>query len=166
MASWLEWEVIYFLNSRIWTFREVGRIMPLALLMKSQILLLLHKKIQWNLEEEFLSLSLSTYLAFSFLRFSQTCEFWSSKANWRLHFLLPSIILTALLGNKTLLKRVQKVMVCDLWISIHFVCFCVSRFVACDCNYDWRQWKTQLRRWLLNFRVRMFVKRAVSRLKR
>ena len=37
------------------------------------------------------------------LRFSQTCEFWSSKANWRLHFSLPSIILTNLLGNKTLL---------------------------------------------------------------
>ena len=37
------------------------------------------------------------------LRFSKTCEFWSSKANWRLRFLLPSIILTDLLGNKTLL---------------------------------------------------------------
>ena len=37
------------------------------------------------------------------LRFSQTCEFWSSKANWRLRFSLPSIILTDLLGNKTLL---------------------------------------------------------------
>ena len=108
MASWLEWEVIYFLNSRIWMFREVCRIMPLALLMKSQILLLLHKKIQWNLEEEFLSLSLSTYLAFSFLRFSQTCEFWSSKANWRLHFSLPSIILTDLLGNKTLLHGFKR----------------------------------------------------------
>ena len=22
----------------------------------------------------------------------------------------------------------------DWWISICFVCFCVSRFVACDCN--------------------------------
>ena len=40
-----------------------------------------------------------------------------------------------LLGNRTLLKRVQKVMVCDLWLVdlwICFVCFCVSRFVACD----------------------------------
>ena len=40
-----------------------------------------------------------------------------------------------LLGNRTLLKRVQKVMVCDLWLVdlwIHFVCFCVSRFDACD----------------------------------
>ena len=43
------------------------------------------------------------YLIQSLLRFSQTCEFWSSKANWRLHFSLPSIILTDLLGNKTLL---------------------------------------------------------------
>ena len=25
-------------------------------------------------------------------------------------------------------------MTCDCWISICFVCFCVSRFVACDCN--------------------------------
>ena len=37
------------------------------------------------------------------LCFSQTCEFSSSKANWRLRFSLPSIILTNLLGNKTLL---------------------------------------------------------------
>ena len=33
-------------------------------------------------------------------------------------------------------SRVQKVMVCDFWISIRFVCFSVSRFVACDRNYD------------------------------
>ena len=42
-------------------------------------------------------------LSNNLLRFSQTCEFWSSKANWRLRFSLPSIILTDLLGNKTLL---------------------------------------------------------------
>ena len=42
---------------------------------------------------------------------------------------------------------------------------CVSRFVACDRNYDWRQRKTQLWRRLLNFRVRMFVKSAVTHLK-
>ena len=53
-------------------------------------------------------------------------------------------------------------MICDWWISIRFVCFCVSRFVACDRNYDWRQRKTQLWRRLLNFRVRMFVKSAVN----
>ena len=39
-------------------------------------------------------------------------------------FLLPSIILTNLLGNRTLLKRVQKVMVCDLWL-VDFDPFCV-----------------------------------------
>ena len=39
---------------------------------------------------------------------------------------------------------------------------CVSRFVACDHNYDWRQQKMQLWRWLLNFRVPMFVKSAVK----
>ena len=53
-------------------------------------------------------------------------------------------------------------MVCDWWIWIRFVCFCVSRFVACDRNYDRRQRKTQLWRRLLNFRVRMFVKSAVN----
>ena len=37
------------------------------------------------------------------MRFSRTCEFWSSKANWQLRFSLPSIILTDLLENKTLL---------------------------------------------------------------
>ena len=78
-------------------------------------------------------------------------------------FSLPSIILADPLENKTLLQRVQKVMygICHWWISICFGCFCVSRLVACDRNYDWRQRKTQLWRRLLNFRVRMFVKSAV-----
>ena len=53
-------------------------------------------------------------------------------------------------------------MICDWWISFHFVCLCVSRFIACGRNYDWRQRKTQLWRRLLNFRVRMFVKSAVT----
>ena len=48
-----------------------------------------------------------------------------------------------------------------LCVSV-FLCFCVSRFVDCDCNYDWWQPKTQLWRQVLNFRVRMFVKRAVT----
>ena len=44
------------------------------------------------------------------------------------------IILADLLGNESFLQRVQKVIVviCDWWISIRFVSFCVSRFVACD----------------------------------
>ena len=66
------------------------------------------------------------------------------------------------LRKQNFTSRVQKVMVCDLWISIRFVCFCVSRFVACDHNYDWRQRKTQLWRRLLKYRVRMFVKSAVN----
>ena len=49
-----------------------------------------------------------------------------------LGFSAPSIILADLLGNTRLLERVQKVTVCDLWILIGFVCFCVSRFVAGD----------------------------------
>ena len=40
------------------------------------------------------------------------------------------------LRKQNFTSRVQKVMVCDLLISIHFVCFSVSRFVACDRNYD------------------------------
>ena len=43
------------------------------------------------------------------------------------------------LRKQNFTSRVQKVMVCDLWISIRFVCFSVSRFLACDRNYDWRQ---------------------------
>ena len=42
---------------------------------------------------------------------------------------------------------------------------CVSVFqgsAACDRNYDWPQRKMQLWRWLLNFRVRMFVKSVVK----
>ena len=42
------------------------------------------------------------------------------------------------------------------------LCVCVSRFVTCDRNHDWRQPKTQLRGRLLNLRVRMFVKSAVK----
>ena len=40
------------------------------------------------------------------------------------------------LRKQNFTSRVQKVMVCDLWISIRFVCFFVSRFVPCDRNYD------------------------------
>ena len=68
------------------------------------------------------------------LHFSKTCKYESSKANRHLHFSLPSIILAVLLGNRT--SRVQKVMICDWLISIRFVCFCGSRLIACDCNYN------------------------------
>ena len=71
-------------------------------------------------------------------------------------FSLLSIIWMDLLGLTKVyfngFKR-SRFVICDWWISIRFVCFCVSRFVACDRNYDWRQRKTQLWRWLLNFRV-------------
>ena len=40
--------------------------------------------------------------------FSQTCEFWSSEPNRRLRFSLLSIILTDLLGNKTLLHGFKR----------------------------------------------------------
>ena len=54
----------------------------------------------------------------------------TSKGFWV--FLFRQSILADLLGNTRLLERVQKVTVCDLWILIGFVCFCVSRFVAGD----------------------------------
>ena len=41
-------------------------------------------------------------------RFSQTCEFWSSEPNRRLRFSLLSIILTDLLGHKTLLHGFKR----------------------------------------------------------
>ena len=34
--------------------------------------------------------------------------------------------------------------ICEWQVLICFVCFPVSRFVACDHNYDWRQLKTHL----------------------
>ena len=81
------------------------------------------------------------------------------EANRRWRFSLLSIILTDLLGNKTLLHGFKR--------SWFVICgfrsvLCVSRFVACDRNNDWRQRKTQLWRWLLKFRVRMFVKSAAK----
>ena len=71
---------------------------------------------------------LLTIYIYMLLRFSKTLKFWSSKASWHLHFSLPSIILADLLGNRTLLKRVQRIMVCDLWMVDFdplrvFVCF-------------------------------------------
>ena len=105
-------------------------------------------------------------LYFSLLCFSKTRELWSSKANWRLHFLLRSIILVPgeqrpfdlprqdfctvgrlkglcsqgiiladLLGNRTLLKQVQKVMVCDLWL-VDFDPFCVFLCFKVHCLWS------------------------------
>ena len=56
---------------------------------------------------------------------------------------------------------------CDWWISTHFVRYCFSRPLVADLadvyaflNYDWRQWRTQIFSWVLNFRVRMLLKGA------
>ena len=49
-------------------------------------------------------------------------------------FSLLSIILEDLSGNRTLLKWVQKVMVCDLWL-VHFDPFCV--FLCFKIPYLW-----------------------------
>ena len=84
------------------------------------------------------------------------------KSQLTLRFLLPSVILAELIGNRSLLKWAQEVIVHDWWISIRFVCFCVPGFISCARNCDWRQRKTQLWRRLLNFRVRVFLKSAVK----
>ena len=71
------------------------------------------------------------------------------------------LILTDLLRNKTLLRGFKRswFVICGFRSVLRFS---VSRFVARDRNYDWGQRKTQLWRWLLNFRVRMFVKSAAK----
>ena len=70
-------------------------------------------------------------------------------------------ILRDLLGNKTLLHGFKRSWFV-IWGFRSVLCFSVSRFVACDRYYDWRQRKTQLWRWLLKLRVRMFVKSAAK----
>ena len=57
--------------------------------------------------------------------------------------------------------------ICDWWISIHFMCFCVSGFVACDHNQN--QLPLQQRKmhffivsWLLNSRFCVLLESAVT----
>ena len=50
-------------------------------------------------------------------------------------------------------------MICDWWISIRFVCFCVSRFFACDRFLTAA--KNAVVKEALTFNVRMFVISAV-----
>ena len=45
---------------------------------------------------------------------------------------VPSIILADLLGNTCLLAQVQKVQVCDWWISIRLVYFVFQGLLLCD----------------------------------
>ena len=53
-------------------------------------------------------------------------------------FLLPSIIFRGVLGNRRFFNEFKRssFVICKWWSLIHFVCFCVSRFVAYDRNYD------------------------------
>ena len=48
------------------------------------------------------------------------------------------IISADLLGNRSLLQQLKRswFVICDWWISIHFVCFSVSKLIDCDYNYD------------------------------
>ena len=75
---------------------------------------------------------LNGYTLLDLQRFLKTHELWSSKANWSLRFSLLSIILADLLGQRTLLKRVQKAIVCDLWLAdFHPFCLFLRFKVRC-----------------------------------
>lgn len=57
--------------------------------------------------------------------------------------------------------------ICDWWISIHFMCFCVSGFVACDRNkkqLPLQQWKMHfyIVSCLLNSRVCLLLESVVT----
>ena len=117
----------------------------------------------------FFAIVFDVTVVISLVHFSKTGKFWSSKANWRLCFSLPSIVLMDLLETKLYFNEFKR---SGLWFRIggfqSFLCVLVSRFVACDrcClwslwYYDWWQWKMPLWRWLLNLRVCMCVKSAV-----
>ena len=95
------------------------------------------------------------------MRFSKTRKLWSQRTF--AFFAAANHLSGPLMEQNITLKGFKRswFVKFDWWILIHFVCFCVSRFVACDCNYDWRPRKTQLWRRLLNCRVRVFVKSVV-----
>ena len=59
-----------------------------------------------------------------FSHFSQTCEFRSSEAKPTIAFFAAVNHLNGPLGKQNSTSRAQKVMVCDLWISIRFVFLC------------------------------------------
>ena len=61
---------------------------------------------------------------------------WEATSQPTIAFFAAVSHLNGPLRKQNFTSRVEKVMVCDLWISIRFVCFSVSRFVACDRNYD------------------------------
>ena len=70
-------------------------------------------------------------------RFQKTRKFWSSKADWRLRFSLPSIILADLLGNRRFLFTKVMVVIFDWRISIRFVRFS-GRFTFTKKNRKFR----------------------------
>ena len=75
---------------------------------------------------------LNGYALLDLQRFLKTRELWSSKVNWSLRFSLLSIILADLLGQRPLLKRVQKAIVCDLWLAdFHPFCLFLRFKVGC-----------------------------------
>ena len=79
------------------------------------------------------ALTLPSYesnMFFSKIRCITRCVLQTSKEFWV--FFVPSIILVVLFGNTCLLARVQKVMICDWWISIRFICFLLQGSLLCD----------------------------------
>ena len=104
------------------------------------------------------------FYAVQLLRFSVTCELWSSKPNWRLGFSLPSIIIMATANepwNTETNKMNRNLPITtkrhDLLIRLKWAS--VSQEVRLD---DWQQRKTQTISGGLNFRVRMLLKTAIK----
>lgn len=79
-------------------------------------------------------ISITKNISYLLLCFLKTHEFRNSKSQRTFVFL--AAVNHHHLGNRSFLERVLKVVVCDWQILICFVCLCVSRFVACDHNYD------------------------------
>ena len=84
----------------------------------------------------FFAIVFDVTMVISLVHFSKTGKFWSSKANWRLCFSLPSTVLMGLLETKLYFNEFKR---SGLWFRIgwfqSFLCVLVSRFVACD-RYD------------------------------
>ena len=84
--------------------------------------------------------NIETCQANKLLLFSQTCEFLSSK------LLTDDCVFRCRQSSQRTSSQKTKLyfngfkrswfVICDWWIPIRFVCFCVSRFVAFDHNYD------------------------------
>ena len=54
-------------------------------------------------------------------------------------------------------------LICDWWISICSVCFCLSKFIACDCNKMIDTSKKQKSKLAFKFRIYVLLKSTVMK---